>query len=194
MQREAEGGFPLPSEAYSRPMKPLAHLLQLLASAQNWFCSWSMVVLGLAMTGTILIQIFFRFVIYRPVPWSEELARYLMVWMGMLGSVIALRQGRHIGVTFLVERLYGRQRAAVVRLVQLTLLGFLAIIGWEGWGLALFNAQQLSAAMEIPMSIPYLAIPAGAALMMVELAAQMLPTRDAGADGEPAGHLQPREE
>jgi TRAP-type C4-dicarboxylate transport system permease small subunit len=175
-------------------MKPLAHLLQLLASAQNRLCSWSMVVLGLVMTGTILIQIFFRFVIYRPVPWSEELARYLMVWMGMLGSVIALRQGRHIGVTFLVERLYGRQRAAVVRLVQLTLLGFLAIIGWEGWGLALFNAQQLSAAMEIPMSIPYLAIPAGAALMMVELAAQMLPTRDAGADGEPSGHPQPREE
>ena len=168
--------------------------MRLLASAQNRFCTWSMVVLGLVMTGTILIQIFFRFVIYRPVPWSEELARYLMVWMGMLGSVIALRRGRHIGVTFLVERLCGWQRKGVVGLVQLTLLGFLAIICWEGWGLALFNAQQLSAAMEISMSIPYLASPVGAAMMMVELAAQMLQARDADAAVESSGHPQPREE
>ena len=149
-------------------MKSVSYLINLIASIQVRFCSWSMVILGLAMTVTILIQIFFRFVVYRPVPWSEELARYLMIWMGMLGSVIALRKGRHIGVTFLVDKLPARAHKFIVNLVRLIIIGFMAIIGWEGVGLAIFNATQLSAAMEIPMTIPYLAIPVGATMMIVD--------------------------
>lgn len=154
-------------------MKSVSYLINLIASIQVRFCSWSMVVLGLAMTVTILIQIFFRFVVYRPVPWSEELARYLMIWMGMLGSVIALRKGRHIGVTFLVDKLPARAHKFIVNLVRLIIIGFMAIIGWEGLGLAIFNATQLSAAMEIPMTIPYLAIPVGATMMIVDLIAEL---------------------
>ena len=154
-------------------MKNISSLINVVASAQVRFCSWSMVVLGLAMTFTILIQIFFRFVVYQPVPWSEELARYLMIWMGMLGSVVALRKGRHIGVNFLVEKLPGRVRQFTVRLVRLVIIGFLAIIGWEGLGLAVFNAPQLSAAMEISMTIPYLAIPVGATMMIIDLIADI---------------------
>jgi TRAP-type C4-dicarboxylate transport system permease small subunit len=157
-------------------MKHLSHGLNRIAAAQNWFCSWSMLLLGVAMTLTILIQIFFRFVIYRPVPWSEELARYLMVWMGMLGSVIALRKGRHIGVTSLVDRLDGWRRATVRRLVACTIIVFLGIIGWQGLNLAIFNASQLSAAMEISMTIPYAAIPVGAAMMIIELVAGIFKT------------------
>lgn len=148
-------------------------MINMIASIQVRFCSWSMVVLGLAMTLTILIQIFFRFVVYRPVPWSEELARYLMIWMGMLGSVIALRKGRHIGVTFLLDKLPARAHKFIVNLVRLIIIGFMAIIGWEGLGLAIFNATQLSAAMEIPMTIPYLAIPVGATMMIVDLIAEL---------------------
>lgn len=132
-----------------------------------------MVLLGVVMTVTILIQIFFRFVVYRPVPWSEELARYLMVWMGMLGSVIALRKGRHIGVTFLVDRFSDWKQAAVHRIVEITVIVFLSIIGWQGLNLAIFNAPQLSAAMEISMSIPYAAIPVGAVMMIVEIVAEI---------------------
>ena len=158
---------------YALSMKSISSLINLMASAQVRFCSWCMVGLGLAMTITILTQIFFRFVIYRPVPWSEELARYLMIWMGMLGSVVALRKGRHIAVDFLVKKLPDRIQQVIVRLVRLIIIGFLAIIGWEGIGLAIFNAPQLSAAMEIPMTIPYLAIPVGATMMIVDLTADI---------------------
>jgi TRAP-type C4-dicarboxylate transport system permease small subunit len=57
--------------------------------------------------------------------------------------------------------------------VRLVIIGFLAIIGWEGLGLAVFNAPQLSAAMEIPMTIPYLAIPVGATMMIIDLIADI---------------------
>ena len=137
-------------------------------------CSWGMVITGVAMTIIILIQIFFRFVIYRPVPWSEEAARYLMIWLGMLGSVVALRKGRHIGVTALVDVLPPRVSRVLVYAVRLSMIGFLGIIGWEGVQLAIFNYPQLSAAMEITMMIPYMAIPVGAIMMIVDLVAELL--------------------
>jgi TRAP-type C4-dicarboxylate transport system permease small subunit len=133
-----------------------------------------MVVIGIAMTLIILIQIFFRFVIYRPVPWSEEAARYLMIWLGMLGSVVALRKGRHIGVTALVDALPARISGILSHVVRLSMIGFMGVIAWVGLGLAIFNYSELSAAMEITMTIPYMAIPVGAAMMIVDLVADLL--------------------
>ncbi|MFO7737897.1 MAG: TRAP transporter small permease [Desulfatiglandaceae bacterium] len=155
-------------------MKAVSYFFNYLARAQIRFCTFFMVILGITMTLTILLQIFFRFVIYRPVPWSEEAARYLMIWMGMLGSVVALRRGRHIGVTSLVDSLPEKVSGIIVYLVRLVMIGFMAIIGWEGFGLAVFNYPQLSAAMEITMTIPYLAIPVGAVMMIVDLVAELL--------------------
>ncbi len=155
-------------------MKSVSYIFNVIAAAQIKLCSWGMVVTGVAMTIIILIQIFFRFVIYRPVPWSEEAARYLMIWLGMLGSVVALRKGRHIGVTALVDALPERIAKILAYGVRLTMIGFMAVIGWEGLKLAIFNYPQLSAAMEITMTIPYMAIPVGAAMMIVDLMAELL--------------------
>jgi len=155
-------------------MKSVSYFFNKVAAMQIQFCSWGMVITGIAMTIIILIQIFFRFVIYRPVPWSEEAARYLMIWLGMLGSVVALRKGRHIGVTALMDILPPRISRILAYVVRLIMIGFMGIIGWEGVRLAVFNYPQLSAAMEITMMIPYLAIPVGAIMMIVDLVAELL--------------------
>ncbi len=47
-----------------------------------------------AMTVTVLIQVFFRFVLQSPLRWTEELARYLMIWLVLLASSIAMRNRR----------------------------------------------------------------------------------------------------
>jgi len=162
-------------------MTAVSYILSRIAAAQARLCAWGLVGLGVAMTVVILVQIFFRFIVYKPVPWSEEAARYLMVWMGMVGSSLALRKGRHIGVTVLLEALPPGPAAGIRFLVNITMMAFLGIIAAEGFRLAVFNAPQLSAAMEISMSIPYFAIPVGAGMMIVDLAADLLdglfPTR-----------------
>ena len=126
------------------------------------------------MSVIVLLQVFFRFVIYVPFPWSEELARYLMIWMGMLGSFLAMRRGRHIGVTVIVERLPLHLQGIITFFIRIVLIAFLCIIAKEGLSLALFNAAQNSPAMEVPMVFPYLAIPVGAALMIVQLITDIL--------------------
>jgi TRAP-type C4-dicarboxylate transport system permease small subunit len=176
-------------------MQKLSFQINRLANAQVRLCSWAMVVLGAVMTLVILIQVFFRYVIYLPVPWTAELAKYLMVWMGMLGAVAALRQGRHIGVRVLVERLPSGTYDYVVPLVQAAEIGFLILLAWQGWEFMTFNLGQNSPAMEIPMLVPYAAIPVGCVMMALNVVADILQDRwptDQGSDANiAAGTLAP---
>lgn len=133
-----------------------------------------LVVCGAAMSIIVMLQIIFRFVIFIPLPWSEELARYLMIWTGMVGSFVALREGRHIGVTMVVDRLPPRAATGVSVFVQAATILFLVILAKQGLALTLVNLSQLSPAMRIPMFYPYLAVPVGAALMIIELTAGIL--------------------
>ena len=147
-------------------MKKISYVINRYVSAQVKFCNWMLLLLGIMMTILILMQVFFRFVIYVPFPWSEECARYLMIWMGMLGSVVALKNGRHIGVQFFIEKLPGRVRDIMVPLVQLCMIIFLSVLCWQGVQFSLLNLDQLSPAMEISMLIPFGAIPVGSFMMI----------------------------
>jgi TRAP-type C4-dicarboxylate transport system permease small subunit len=155
-------------------MKWLSYAVNQAANGANRLATWGLVVTGITMSVVVFLQIFFRFVIYVPFPWSEECARYLMIWMGMLGSAVALRYGRHIGVTVLVERMPQQVYRYVIMGIQLVMIGFLVIVAKEGITLAVFNFSQRSPALEIPMFYPYIAIPVGAALMILELCADLL--------------------
>ena len=155
-------------------LNPISRAVKGLVRIQNRVCRWMLLVLGIAMTVLILFQVFFRFVIYVPFPWSEECARYLMIWMGMLGSVIALEKQRHIGVTFLVEKLPRHLETAAWVLVQAGMALFLAVFCWQGIRFAGFNADQASPAMEISMLIPFSAIPAGCAMMILVILDNLL--------------------
>lgn len=152
-------------------MEKLSRVLDRTSGALSRIAERLLILLGIAMSTVVILQVFFRFVIYVPFPWSEELARYLMIWMGLVGSFVALRRGRHIGVNSLVDCLPPALRRAAAIGLHLALIAFLALIAREGLNLALFNAAQKSPAMMIPMFYPYLAIPVGAALMIVELLA-----------------------
>ncbi|MFW6054812.1 MAG: TRAP transporter small permease, partial [Thermodesulfobacteriota bacterium] len=152
----------------------LSRSVNQLANLTNRLATWGLIIAGTAMSLAIFLQIIFRFVIYVPFPWSEEFARYLMVWMGMLGSTVALRHGRHIGISVIVEQFPSGMQRWIVAFTQLSMIAFLCFVAKEGWSMAVFNASQHSPSMEIPMFYPYLAIAAGAILMIIELAAGLL--------------------
>ncbi|MEW6258973.1 MAG: TRAP transporter small permease [Thermodesulfobacteriota bacterium] len=154
-------------------MKTISYWINVLANGQIRLCSNLLFVLGLVMSIVILLQVFFRFFLQLPLPWSEEFARYLMIWMAMLGSVVALRMGRHLGVRVLVDRLPGRTYDVIVPFLQLVMIFFLGVIGVQGIDLAVANWDQKTAAMEIPMLIPYLAIPVGSWMMILDVVADM---------------------
>jgi TRAP-type C4-dicarboxylate transport system permease small subunit len=116
----------------------------------------------------ILLQVFLRDVMKASLPWSEELARYLMVWIGLMGASLALHEGRHVGVTLMVDRTRGLLRKALSGIALVAVLWFLWLMLSEGTRLIQNIWQQRSPAMNLPMVIPYAAIPLGAIFMMIQ--------------------------
>jgi len=139
------------------------------AAAQARILGAALVLLGSAMCLLIFAQVFFRFVVFLALPWTEELARYLMIWMAMLGAPLALRMDRHIGVGIVLERLPRRARLWITLATCLTTMAFMGVIGWQGYVLCTRNLTQVSPAMQLPMVLTYASIPVGGVCMLLEL-------------------------
>lgn len=118
------------------------------------------------MAGVVFIEVLFRYVLMLPLFWTEEFARYCLVWSSLLGAGVALKRGEHIAVTFLVDRIPGGIGPQVAFLVPIFIALFLAVILWGGVHLVVITRDQLSPAMRIPMSWPYLAIPISSSIML----------------------------
>jgi TRAP-type C4-dicarboxylate transport system permease small subunit len=118
--------------------------------------------------------VFYRFVLHDPITWSEEAARYMMVWVTFLGAGYAMGKGKHIGVTMFVEKLPGGVRRKVIFVAEAVIMLFLAAVTVQGVKLIVSLWVQTSPAMDLPMWLPYLAIPVGAVYMFLHLLRLML--------------------
>ncbi len=127
-------------------------------------------VVGLsAMTVITLVAVFFRYVLQSPIIWSEEAARYLMVWSTMLGISIATRQKAHLGIDIFVSMAPKKlQRALEIfsTLMMIVMFVFLTIISIVFIQSAI-RTGNVSPMLRIPFYIIYLALPLGFGLSAV---------------------------
>lgn len=136
------------------------------------------ILLCIIMAAATLGQVFCRFTHIFTFETSEEIARFSMCWLAMLGSAVALRQGRHLGVRILVERLpAGLYDKYLAPIIQLAMLAFFLLIVIKGWAFAMRGMLQVSPALQLPMVYPYLCLPVGGALMALTTVADMLQDR-----------------
>lgn len=150
----------------------------------NSMIAWAMriervldVILGIMLLVLVLAlfyQVFGRYVIGRAPGWTEEVARMLVAWMAMLGTGACLRNGGHIAVGVLVNSVPPRLRLVLLAVRDVAVMATAGVMAWAGVRFAMLNADQESAALEIPMSIPYSAMAVGAVLMALVLALSRL--------------------
>ena len=130
-------------------------------------CKYAIIAMVPLMTGIIFVQVVLRYVFQSPFSWAEELARYLLIWITCLGSAYAIRDGMHISIGYLRSKLKDAAKTAVTMAVYgMTMLFFIFCIK-EGMLFSLAQWTQRSTAMQIPMTIPYIAIPLGFAIMFL---------------------------
>jgi TRAP-type C4-dicarboxylate transport system permease small subunit len=133
-----------------------------------------LVFMMIVMAGAVVLQVTSRYVFNNPTSWSEELARYLFVWITFLGAAVVIRKRRHVDVTVLTDRLPPSAAKVVYLVSDAAVLFMLGALTWAGAGLAIMAHRQLSAAMDLPMSLAYSAMPVGTGLMFVFLVATMI--------------------
>lgn len=143
--------------------------LHTLALILDWL---AMTLLGVLLV-VVGLQIFFRYVLNHSLFWSEELARYLFVYLVFLGAAIMLRKKRHIQVSFFAERLAPSLQSMVAIFVDLLLLAFVVIVFWQSLRLSAMVWTVPTAAMLIPWTFVYLGISLSMAAMFLIVIGRM---------------------
>ena len=121
------------------------------------------------MTGVVFLQVLYRYVLTQPLHWSEELARYLFVWLSILGATLGLQKRGHFGLEILFRMLPQQMRRLMGFLILLLVGALVVVILVSGIELVEKTASQESPAMGIPMGWAYACLPVGAALMAFHL-------------------------
>jgi TRAP-type C4-dicarboxylate transport system permease small subunit len=128
----------------------------------------------MVMSAVIFYQVFSRFVLNESLRWSEELARYLMIWSVFIGSAIAIRKMELISVDALKEILSEKAKAILNIIVYMICIGFLLVLVNYGFDMVSNVTRQTSPAMNISMAWAYIAIPIGSILMIINSSAVIL--------------------
>lgn len=125
----------------------------------------------------VLWQVFTRFVLRDPSSYTEELARYLLIWLSLLGAAYATGRRLHLAVDLLPQKLEGRARRRLETVIDGAVLVFALLVLVVGGSRLVFVTLvlgQSSAALGIPLGWVYLAIPLSGLLIAFYSVADMV--------------------
>ncbi|GAX90176.1 TRAP transporter small permease [Effusibacillus lacus] len=140
-----------------------------LVSALNRIMRFLVNILLFAMVMAVFLQVLFRFLIDQPLAWTEELARYLLIWITFLGSAYAMSVRAHIGTDYILNYLSPGLKKIVLVLGTAASCLFFGIMAIEGYTLAMRGMVQTSPTLQLPMGLVYSVIPISGALLIVNL-------------------------
>lgn len=130
------------------------------------------------MVGLVLAQVVMR-KFFEPLVWSEELARYLFIWVAFLGWVIATDRRSHIAIAQGVERAGARLARALGWFNDLATLALMALLLRWGVQLVLNNRDIEAVTLPIPFSVVYAAVPVAALAIAVTVILRRVAARSA---------------
>jgi TRAP-type C4-dicarboxylate transport system permease small subunit len=152
----------------------MARLVSLVSIIAVWIAEWTSVVSLLLMSILVSLQVLLRYVFGHALPWAEEAAVYMMVWMAFIGAAVALKRSEHMALTLFVDRLPPMLERVTRIISHLLIMAFLLLLLFLGLQLAFTISGQRSPALGLNMFWPYLILPLGclfmAAVMLEKIA------------------------
>ncbi len=141
--------------------------LERLSRSVNHWVEYSLFGLGFTMSAVVAVQVFSRYVLNHSLFWSEELARYLLVWLTFLGASVAYRLNLHPGIDIVFARVpssFQRGISIFVHLVSMILFGIMIFYGAQ---FSYFVRLQISPAMDFPKWIVFCIVPLSGFIFMI---------------------------
>lgn len=121
------------------------------------------------MVLNVLWQVFTRFFTSNPSSFTDELARYLMIWLGILGAAYVTGKQEHVAIDFFVKKLRRKHRKIADIFVRFSVLGFAFFGMLLGGGRLVYitlKLQQYSPSLQIPLAVVYAIIPISGLLII----------------------------
>ncbi len=145
-------------------MPTIVEGIKKISDGLNKICMTICVGLLGGMVIITFVQIICR-VFFTALSWSEEVARYLLIWGSFLGAGCVYKAGSNIAVLFVQDLLPPTIKKAAKVLVHVCCLVFFALAIYNGIRYMGMMGTQKSAALRIPMKYMYLSVPVGCAFM-----------------------------
>ncbi|MDX6749652.1 TRAP transporter small permease [Geminicoccaceae bacterium 1502E] len=136
-----------------------------LVAANRFVIAGLLAVMAVLVVGNVVL----RYLFGTSLSWVEELTRYMMIWTAWLGAGLAFRSGTHVAVEVLQDALPAPCRRLLRQAILALAMLFMAVIVWLGIRYAVFAWRQHSPVLGLPLGMVYLAVPAGALLVLLHL-------------------------
>lgn len=122
-----------------------------------------------AMCIVLALQVFFRYVLNTPLIWSEEVARYLFVWITFIGAGYGVRKHLHIEMTFLFIKL-PKQAQKVIQII-INIIAIIAFAYIIPESIKFMKSQHILSAttFSMPLSVLFSAVPIGIAILIIRI-------------------------
>ena len=128
------------------------------------------IIIGFSLLSVfVMMQIVWRYVLEWPLPWSEEAARYLLVWVSLLAIAIAFRNDSHIRLDYFFGRMSMPVRGIVWILLNAIAIIFIMLLFYYGIPNAVLGKFTYSPGLNITMFAAYLSVPVSAFIMFMNL-------------------------
>ena len=138
--------------------------------------SWALIILMAVSVVNVLWQVFSRYVLSNPSSFTDELARYLLIWIGLLGAAYVAGKRMHLAIDLLTHRLSKTSKHRLSLFIDACIFLFslfVLVIGGMNLVFLMLQLGQTSAALQIPLGHVYLALPISGLLMMFYAALDM---------------------
>jgi len=121
------------------------------------------------MTVDVLWQVCSRYILRSPSPYTDELARFLLIWIGILGAAYVAGQEKHLAIDLLPQKLEGRNKRRLHFFINLLIALFaiaVMVIGGTRLVFITFNLGQTSSALQVPLGYVYAVVPISGLLVV----------------------------
>ena len=135
----------------------------------NRLSEYTTIILLMIAGLSIFMQVILRYLFNTGFSWTEELARYLMIYLSLIGSSIVLKNQDHPRVEMIYESFPQKVKTCLDFLFDFLILAFLLVLFWQGIENTRFGFETRTPALQILWAWPYAAIPLGAFLMIIQL-------------------------
>ncbi len=155
-------------------MEQINSLARKIADILEKLTAVPLVIMGGAMVVVVLAGTFWRYVLNDPLLWTEEAARYLMIWVVLIGASITMRHREHVRINAIVNLFPEKVRIVLRLITNLFVVYFLYILTVYGWEMAQRSQVQTSPALGISMFWPIMAVPLTGIFCLIQLVLQMV--------------------
>jgi C4-dicarboxylate transporter DctQ subunit len=139
------------------------------AGVLSRICLYLTYFLLVAVTIIAVFGVYYRYVLVDPIQWAEEIARYILIWMTMIGASIAVKERKHVMLTSVVMRMPERMALIIEIVFFLIIILIIGLIANESIIMVFSrSAKTISPSLQISMVWAHTALPIGFAFMLIQ--------------------------